>query len=1079
MHVLRISFISCLLGTVLLSGAKALAGDIRRTFELPRVEGIEIDGKPEDWKGKGYGFEILLPQYGKHRKAENHNASMTLGWTEEGLWFLVRVQDDVWHKKARQKDPIAPDHVDLYLRKVRLGEGSTPYHLTFNPQFGTQPLKTSYYGGLEIGPGNIDRSVVPTVAITGGKTWYVLEGLVPWESVDLKAVPGAKPLFQLWVQDGDTLQNEELRKHRASFHLGRGTSYNGNDMHVLKLMDDTKPRLRLSAVDGYDLSTFQSYVKVLARGTRQGHGVTIRQGDDVLAKGVFEAEGPDRVSAKIMLPAPKDGKPYENLTVSYEGEDVNTVSLPHSVAVGQLKDLLGRKAEYAKLFKVNEPWVRHLDTPVLEQHRGLVAAAFTLLDRADPPSSQADFALLSQAAEAAKMGARGESYYDQKRGCFFGYIYSNALGTGSYFLCVVPDDYDPSHKYPLVCTLHAGGGVLESHNGAVDRDYIEVFPWGHGYNSFRGLAETAARGVLAYVLQWYSIDENRVYIGGHSNGGNGTWFLTTRYPRLFAGGSVSAGEPLKHLLFENLGNMAILNRCGALDTGQPVNIIQWAESRLKQLGHPMDLRIFPEEGHGRKAPFDSAAWRAKNVRDPSPRRASHSCEWAAHGESYWFTIRRLADPHRLGRVDAEVKRKNGRQTVVLDPTNVEVLKLDVSGMPVDADKGLRISVSGAVREVKAPLPAELYMVRGARGWQLKRTWQAPATKIRPYRSGGAENMYNGDPLLIVYPTLGEAADMARLKEAARTLCRSGGAGEMPTAAFPMKAGKDITQADMEHYNLILIGKIADNRATQKIWPKLPLTLERNKTLKAGGRRLDVENAIVSLHVYNPLAPQRLVYIVTPMEGANANPMWTRALPFFLVRGGAEGLGAVPDLVVRGLTGGVPTFRYGMQFTHGWRWKPQNPRDLAFRFPGIGKDDFIRTSRALLDANSKADFLLDRKGSGTSAPAWGLDTERTTGADWLLSNSGDAVALSVVTGKTVLDLGRALGKKAKGRRGQGLVFYPPLDPAKLNPAKKYTIAFRHRTLRAIINSHGNLPNVEAGPRYTARDVLAELMKMERK
>ena len=113
--------------------------------------------------------------------------------------------------------------------------------------------------------------------------------------------------------------------------------------------------------------------------------------------------------------------------------------------------------------------------------------------------------------------------------------------------------------------------------------------------------------------------------------------LATRYPRFFVGASVSAGEPLNHLFFENLGNIAVLNRCGALDMGQPVNIIQWAESRLKQLGHPMDLRISPEEGHGRQAPFDAEAWRTKHVRDPSPRKVSHSCEWADHGESYCST----------------------------------------------------------------------------------------------------------------------------------------------------------------------------------------------------------------------------------------------------------------------------------------------------------------------------------------------------------------------------------------------------------------------------------------------------------
>ena len=126
-------------------------------------------------------------------------------------------------------------------------------------------------------------------------------------------------------------------------------------------------------------------------------------------------------SARIALPAPKDGKPYKDLTVTYKGQAVNTVSLPHSVAVGRLEGLLGKRSEYAKLYKVNEPWVRRLEKPVLDQHRGLVAAAFTLLDRADPPSSQADFALQSQAAQAVKMAEAGKSY---------SILYKESLDTG-------------------------------------------------------------------------------------------------------------------------------------------------------------------------------------------------------------------------------------------------------------------------------------------------------------------------------------------------------------------------------------------------------------------------------------------------------------------------------------------------------------------------------------------------------------------------------------------------------------------------------------------------------------------------
>ena len=174
----------------------------------PELRTLRLMATPMIGRGKDTASRSSYLSTGSIARRKTTILPCPLGWTREGLLFLARVQDDIWHRKSRQNDPIAQDHVEIYLRKARRGEGSTAYHLTFNPSFGDLPLKTSYYGGLELGPGKTDRSVSPEVGITGGETWYVLEGLVPWQSVDFKPEPGAKPLFQLWVQDGDTLENE-------------------------------------------------------------------------------------------------------------------------------------------------------------------------------------------------------------------------------------------------------------------------------------------------------------------------------------------------------------------------------------------------------------------------------------------------------------------------------------------------------------------------------------------------------------------------------------------------------------------------------------------------------------------------------------------------------------------------------------------------------------------------------------------------------------------------------------------------------------------------------------------------------
>jgi hypothetical protein len=83
----------------------------------------------------------------------------------------------------------------------------------------------------------------------------------------------------------------------------------------------------------------------------------------------------------------------------------------------------------------------------------------------------------------------------------------------------------------------------------------------------------------------------------------------------------------------------------------------------------------------------------------------------------------------VARVDTEVSTDSGGQTVNLNPVNVGALALAVPSMPVDMEKDLTINVSGLTSKVKAPLPAELYVLQAARGWQVEQDWQPRVLRI--------------------------------------------------------------------------------------------------------------------------------------------------------------------------------------------------------------------------------------------------------------------------------------------------------------------------------------------------------------
>ncbi len=127
----------------------------------------------------------------------------------------------------------------------------------------------------------------------------------------------------------------------------------------------------------------------------------------------------------------------------------------------------------------------------------------------------------------------------------------------------IPTNYDAKKKWPLAVALHGMGGDENSffagyNNGVIrrtaeERGYIVVCPKGRGPTSmYMAAAERDVIDVIKEMKREFSIDDNRVYLIGHSMGGYGSWSIAVNNPDLFAaiapiagGGSPSTVGKLK------------------------------------------------------------------------------------------------------------------------------------------------------------------------------------------------------------------------------------------------------------------------------------------------------------------------------------------------------------------------------------------------------------------------------------------------------------------------------------------------------------------------------------------------------
>lgn len=172
----------------------------------------------------------------------------------------------------------------------------------------------------------------------------------------------------------------------------------------------------------------------------------------------------------------------------------------------------------------------------------------------------------------------------------------------------VPTSYSPSKKYPLVVLLHGAGGdetdFVEAYGGqwpklAEQHGYILASVTGRGplsgYSKASG-GEQDVLDVMELVKQRYSVDPAKVYLGGHSMGGAGTWSIGLAYQEKFAGFIPIAPGGNNPTLMSNLKKPTILV-CGEKDALIPVASCRAVAAKAKELSVPLKYSEYAAGDH--------------------------------------------------------------------------------------------------------------------------------------------------------------------------------------------------------------------------------------------------------------------------------------------------------------------------------------------------------------------------------------------------------------------------------------------------------------------------------------------------
>lgn len=197
---------------------------------------------------------------------------------------------------------------------------------------------------------------------------------------------------------------------------------------------------------------------------------------------------------------------------------------------------------------------------------------------------------------------------------------------------LLPENFDATKKYPILFFLHGSGergsdNQLQLTHGAklfLKQDVRKQFPaiivfpqcagnsfWSNvnfgtdtkGKRAFlfqeKGKPTKAMSALLALVdnfLEKKYVDKQRVYIGGMSMGGMGTYEILRRKPRTFAAAfSICGGDNIANV--QKYKKIPLWIFHGEKDDVVPVVLSTSIADQLKVLDRPVKLTLYPEANH--------------------------------------------------------------------------------------------------------------------------------------------------------------------------------------------------------------------------------------------------------------------------------------------------------------------------------------------------------------------------------------------------------------------------------------------------------------------------------------------------
>lgn len=540
--------------------------------------------------------------------------------------------------------------------------------------------------------------------------------------------------------------------------------------------------------------------------------------------------------------------------------------------------------------------------PDVQVYHNAVRYALTYHEFFDAKEFPVARSLLKQGLERARLLREGKAPWETATGLVVrGYV-SRIDGSVQPYGLVVPASYraDSPYHHRLDGWFHGRGEKLSELNFIAGRqktpgeftppDTFVLHPYGRYCNANKFAGEIDFLEALDHARKHYRVDDNRIAVRGFSMGGAACWQFAVHYAGRWAAAAPGAGfaetadflkvfqsEAVQPTWYEkklwhlydctdyaaNLYNCPVVAYSGEIDKQkQAADVMAKAlaaegMSLVHVIGPKTPHRYHPQAKEEINRRLDSIVSHGRN---PVPRRVHFTTWTLRYNDMLWVTVDGLEQHWEKARVDAKIVSDS---SVKVTTTNVAALTLAMppGWCPLQTSIQPKIVLDG--QELTAA------PVQSDRSWtaHFRKTvgqWSAVASVDdgTPRKRHGLQGPIDDafmDSFLMVRPTGAPmnakvggwaAGEMAHAVEHWRRQFR----GEAR-----VKDDKDITEADIAAYHLILWGDPASNRILAKIADKLPIRWDA-QGVHVGDQHYGAAHHVPVLIYPNPLNPKRYMVL---------------------------------------------------------------------------------------------------------------------------------------------------------------------------------------------------------------------------